>query len=278
MYPYESNDLDPVNDDNWRGKPSIYNHNSFETTADTIQVVGSLYGARSFIAEPDGALVGATYHQVWKPGENLATCWQVTGWSVAGLGITKTRPAKQHRDVPTGKMIETSKPGKPDEKILKPETKREFLGWKWELPTGETGMLPPNAPEPHPVYRNDQNPEHSLITCGCGFHSYWRGSLDYATNAKSVNGIVRAWGTIRRGDRGMRSQYAEIVALYIPEEDGEKDLVGNYDPLSKAFRRAGKALPDNLVEAISDYYPNVPIYRDLDEMLALHDMEPPKLS
>lgn len=250
-------------DEGWSGNKPTSNNTHFEAGGTSLRV-GSLYGARSFLADPDtGWLSGVTYRRNWTPGINTAECWKVTGWSVLNVGVVDYRPGKQFRDRLTGRLLER-------DGNKYPETVREFLGWQWQM-GAESGLT---QTEPMPYYGNNTDPAHDLGSCHCGYHGYLRGSLDFATDKRAINGIVRAFGRVKVGTRGFRAQHAEIVALYIPDTDKPRiPRPAEFEPFTKGLRFAGKVQSSELVEKISTRYPNVPVYADLDDLLALHDME-----
>lgn len=253
-------------DEGWSGTKPTGNHTHFATGDDTNIRVGSIYGARSFYADPDtGWLSGVTYRKNWTPGINTAECWKITGWSVLNVGVVPHHPGKKFQDRLTGRLLERD-----GNKF--PETEREFLGWEWKL-GNETGVT---KVEPIPHYGNN-TADHDLAQCHCGFHGYLRGSLDFATDRNAVNGIVRAFGRVRVGKRGFRAQHAEITALYVPDTAPEKRPYrpAEFEPVSQGLAFAAKVQPAELVEKISARYPAVPIYTDLDSMLALHELESP---
>lgn len=257
--------MDNTPDQGWTAPKPLGNNNHFDND-NTRLLVGSIYGARTFLATPEGHLTGVTYKKIWNPGINTAECWVVTGWHVERVGLVPYRPYPEYDDIFTGRTLTNS------EGESYPETRREMVGWRWSIPdTKESGVT---KTEPHPVYGNNDQ-DHNLAECHCGLHGYFRGSLDFATNDYAINGIVRAFGKIRLGDRGFRAEHAEITALYVPEFNVARPKPGKHEPLSKGLRAAGKVIAPEVVEAVSERYPAVPIYTDLDDMLALHELVSP---
>lgn len=254
----------------WVTPPPTGNNNHFEASEPSRILVGSIYGARTFIANEDGYLTGITYRKIWSPGVTHAECWKVTGWNVTGIGTVPTRPDKVHEEHATGNTLTRADGTK------HAEFTRVFVGWRWELPdTGETGIT---HDEPTPVYGNSTQAGHDLAECQCGLHGFFRGSIDFAYNENAVNGLVRAFGRMRIGPKGFRAQSAEIIALYVPDGydswDPRRPVV--HEPLEAGLRHASKPLPAGRVAAISARYPALPIYSDLTEMLALHPLEDPR--
>ena len=254
----------------WSTPPPTGNNNHFETSEPSRILVGSIHGARTFLATEEGHLTGVTYRKIWTPGINHAECWRVTGWDVPRVGVVPQRPYKVHEEHATGRTLNLA------DGSTRAEFERVFVGWAWELPdTGETGMT---HDEPAPVYGNNTATGHDLADCHCGLHGYFRGSIDFAYNPDAVNGLVRASGRMRIGPKGFRAQAAEIIALYVPtnHDTWEPRRPVVHEPLEAGLRHASKPLPAGRVEAISARYPALPIYTDLGEMLALHPLQDPR--
>ncbi|MFJ4107929.1 hypothetical protein [Oerskovia enterophila] len=254
-------------DDGWQA-PKPHTNNPFQD-GPTRYRVGSLYGARTFIADADGNLAGATYRRIWAPGVNEAECWKITGWQVCNVGLVPTRPAREHKTVFTGRTMTRA------DGTTYPAYVQEFVGWAWTL-NGERGIT---SVEPLPHYGNNGSDKHSIHDCDCGLHGFLTGSLTYANRDSSVSGVVRAFGNVTVHERGFRASHAEIVALYMP--DGSRPRAKGYRvspdaPLSEGFARVGKTLTPELARAVADRYPLVPVYTDLDAMLREHPTEPPQ--
>lgn len=86
--------------------------------------------------------------------------------------------------------------------------------------------------------------------CGCGFYGY--SHPDWAREQASSRdnlAVVRTWGTLEVGTRGLRSSHADIEALWLAE-----------------------TVSDDLAAQIADHYPNVAIYRDRAVMLGQHPL------
>lgn len=229
--------------------------------------VGEVYGARSFIVNKDGWLAGVTYQKVWKPGINAAECYRVTGWDVDGT-VVHTRPTATHREEETGDYYEYN-----GTRVMR----------KRRVPTGHDYYLDDSTEklhtmsEPKPVRENDIAAGHNMARCGCGFHGYLRGSMDFGDGREKVNGIVSAHGRMVRGDRGFRAQYVELVALYLPRDEALLTSTRHWNETRQAMRDGMADAPGGLnprwdtaqalIERISGNYPTVPIYQDIDEML-----------
>lgn len=254
-------------DDGWQ-TPKPTTNNPFQD-GPTRYRVGSLYGARTFIADTDGNLAGATYRKIWTPGVNEAECWKVTGWNVHNVGVVPTRPEREYVQVFTGRTI--NRPGGEP----RPEFESVATGWTWTR-DGETGLtvVPPTA-----HYGNSAESGHSLDDCFCGLHGFLSGSLTYANRDGGVSGIVRAFGNVAVHERGFRASHAEIVALYMPVaalEGSRGNRVERDAPLHVGFSRVGQTLKPEMAAAVANRYPLVPIYTDLDDMLEHHPTEPPR--
>ena len=259
-----------VTESGWVTPPPTGNNNHFEAHEPSRILVGSIYGARTFLANQDGYLTGVSYRKIWSPGVTHAECWKVTGWNVPRVGVVPVRPDKIHEHHATGRTLKQS------DGTVRAETERVFVGWKWELPdTGETGVT---QDEPTPVYGNNTATGHDLADCQCGLHGFFRGSIDFAHSENAVNGLVRAFGRMRIGPKGFRAQSAEIIALFVPDgyDTWEPRRPVVHEPIAAGLRHASKPLPAGRVAAISDRYPALPIYSNLDEMLALHPLEDPR--
>lgn len=246
-------------EEGWIG-PRPTNNNPFPDGEVKLRV-GELYGARTFLTDTQGNLAGATYKRIWSPGVNEAECWKITGWHVANVGTIKNRPSKRFVSIYTGRMLQYG-----DNEPF-PEVRRERSGWTWEIPeTNETGVT---HVEPKAVY-GYQGTDHDLAECDCGLHSYLRGSLSYASRPDSISGVIRAFGRIWVGERGFRASHAEIVALYLPDQDPGAVRIPVSAPLSESFGAVAPKVTPEVAERISAKYPAVPIYHDLEGMLALH--------
>lgn len=253
----------------WATPPPTGNNRHFEASEPSRVLVGSIYGARTFNTTEDGHLTGVTYRKIWNPGVTTAECWVVTGWNVDRVGFVPERPTKIHEDHATGRTLTRADGTK------FAEFERIFKGWAWSNPdTGETGLT---TTEPTPVYGNSTTTGHDLTECQCGLHGFFRGSIDFAYDKNAVNGIVRAFGRMRLGPKGFRAQFAEVVALYVPDEHpaGSDKKPTTHEGLAAGLRHASKPLPPGRVEAISGRYPALPIYSDLDDMLAMHELVSP---
>lgn len=228
--------------------------------------VGSLFGARTFIADDQGNLAGATFQKIWNPGINVAECWKITGWMVHNIGLVPHRPDRARERYFTGEYITAADGTKT------PKFDSRAIGWEWELGQ-EKGItvVPPVA-----QYGGHQGG----ICSDCGLHGFLAGSLTYANRNAAVSGIIRAFGTVAVQERGFRATHAEIRALYMPAAARDRspglDRVLDDAPIRVGFGRVGQTLTAHQADAIAARYPLVPIYTDLDQMLRDHPTDPPR--
>ena len=219
--------------------------------------LGHVAGARSFKVRGDGTLTGVFHEREWLPGENLADCRKIVGFYIPGVGVSDSiEPAWE-----------------------KTETGPHCVGWSWEV-DGVQGVYPRF---PEKVYQGFDEPAHSMPECKCGFYAYYKGSLDWVTQI-NVSGIVHGYGRVALGERGFRAEKAKIVALYTPPHSETQvqysaDIEVNPNlPIEEGFRRVSRRslVSDELFSRIAWRYPNVPMYTDLDEMLADFPVDEPR--
>jgi hypothetical protein len=255
--------------DGWGDEiPAHQNSGGYDFIVREIRV-GEVVGARSFIADQDGNLMGVILKKHWTPGVNIAECWRPTGWDVPGVGVSTHAPRKKTDRRYTGRMTVIGGTEMPEEEYV-------HLGWSWTV----DGVEGYSVEKPAPVYGNNDR-AHDLTNCSCGLHGYMWGSLNFAYSPDSISGIVKAFGQVRMGERGFRATHATIAALYFPpalmtyQERGPRP--DSEAPLHKAFWWAerGSNVTPEVVEKVRAKY-DVPIYTDLDAMLADFPTEPPR--
>lgn len=91
--------------------------------------------------------------------------------------------------------------------------------------------------------RGPDAPGHQLasLNCTCGWHAYFDGSNDYASqrwimhNQYGLSGVIEGWGKCVVGSRGFRCEKAQIKALVVPQGHTE--------------------WPDGLLQTVRDRYP-----------------------
>lgn len=135
-------------------------------------------GARAFDVDKLGRLRGVTYDQVWKPGENVATC-QADAMTMQSL---IAYPGSWY-----GRSAGGSHPVVPITRYT----------------TGVDAFRKPKPP-------------HGLVGCKCGFYGYYDGSNDYH-KPERISAVVEGYGEVVIGTRGFRATKARIVALTIPD-------------------------------------------------------------
>lgn len=221
--------------------------------------LGHVSGARSWALEltGNGTLTGVFHKRAWQSGENIADCRQITGYVIPGVGITdETTPVWE----------------------TQPDGRHKCIGWTWTI-DGVEGVQRGNLPEK--VYRDVTDAGHDARDCRHGFYAYQVGALDWGTSL-TISGVVHGYGKVSLGERGFRAEKAKIAALYQPPPETFKAYPG-YDsiaglPVRDAFLRAGSQslISDEFFERVAWRYPDVPIFTDVDEMLAEFPVDPPR--
>lgn len=225
--------------------------------------LGHVSGARSWALEQtgNGTLTGVFHKRAWQSGENVAECRQVVGHIIPDVGVTdETHPVWE----------------------IQPDGRNKCIGWTWTI-DGVEGIKLGNLPER--LYRGEVDVnDHDARDCRHGFYAYQQGTLDWG-QALNISGVVHGYGKVSLGERGFRAEKAKIAALYHPP----RDLFGAYSleeriavitdlPVREAFLRAGSRslVSDDLFERVAWRYPDVPIFSDIDEMLAAFPVDPPR--
>lgn len=116
------------------------------------------------------------------------------------------------------------------------------------------------------VPREKQRPCAGIETsCGCGF---WQQNASETKpwNNTGILGVVRGYGIVVEGSKGFRSQYADIVALHIPERP-TLTLRAARMWASTGSPPSPNMLPNNVERLVRAAYPDIPIYADRDQML-----------
>lgn len=243
----------------WR--PPSTNYTFYGGEGDGKLRIGEVYGLRAFRVTPDGWLTGITYPAPWSPDVTTAECWYVTGWKSGNVvGDPWIRPYK----------VNLSKDP------LDPE-------YVWRMANAD-GSLTEVTEQPVPVYGGRDEPDHNLAACKCGLHGFLEGSLDYSRGGDRVSGVVRAWGKVALGPRGFRAQYARIVGLYMPDEEGDVDAGGRFRRptygqwTAWGWTRDYTAMPsEDVLDRVRERYGALPVFRSLDELLErFPTTEPPK--
>ncbi len=115
--------------------------------------------------------------------------------------------------------------------------------------------------------------------CGCGFWAYWD-LQKHSTGTLPVCGIVKGTGRTLIGERGFRSQYAEIVALHVPPSAGLTLIAPGIKFIGRSPNRKIKKDEEILAAAwmavigdrLAQLYPGAVIYETQRAMLASHPL------
>lgn len=217
---------------------------------------GYVTGARSWKVASDGTLTGVFHERPWEQGINIADCRQVIGHIIPGVGVSESiEPVWEYHEGGIHRCV----------------------GWSWEI----DGVYGVHQNFPEKLYKSALDADHDASKCKHGFYGYQVGTLDWG-NALNVSGIVHASGRVAIGERGFRAEKAKIAALFQPltaerirEEDYKSD---QYVSVREAFHRAARksAVSYGVFERVAWRYPEVPIYNDIDEMLADFPVDPPR--
>ncbi len=258
-----------MNPDGWGGEIPLSQQGASQADFTIRDIrVGEVVDARTFLVADDGTLMGVVLKRHWQPGINAAECWRPTSWLVEGVGRSTTAPREKRDRIPTGNMTVVSG-------VEMPEHHWVSAGWSWTV-DGVEGYSPE---KPTPVFGNNDR-AHDIAKCSCGLHGYLSGSLDYSYRPESVNGIVKASGTVWMGSRGFRASHARVAALYVPTiRTPLRDLPPRPDrdsTLEQGFRYAGVGglVTEEVIDLVRERY-DIPIYHDLGRMLADFPTEPP---
>lgn len=209
-------------------------------------VIEPVRGVRSFDVDSLGRLTGVVHRDVWRPGENVATCHAE---SVATVSLrTQTDIERYMAAVLGGSGYSSITPRR---------------GWL-------TGRIP-DDPAPIKVELEPESepepPKHSMANCKCGFYAYFEGSNDYRTDARA-SAVVEGYGETVVGARGFRSQKARIVAICL--KPGEYQEVQSHYYLFAGGIPATKTvrLTAQTIARVKHNYRDVPIYEDFEAMVA----------
>lgn len=104
-----------------------------------------------------------------------------------------------------------------------------------------------------PAMPGPEDRSHTMMKCGCGWWSYFVPEdrvlpigMYGGSDTLSVTAVVRAWGRSVIGLEGVRSVYAQIVALVEPTPERLK-----WSPLPGGFERAALRYPSAM------WYPTI---------------------
>lgn len=149
-------------------------------------VAGSLVGIRSFVIDPLGRLRGVSVPEIWRPGENVATC---RSEHVNGGGIIPASLMASYRftlPFSCGCPLCTSA-----------AAVRKQLAKQQVEPTAEA--------------------EHVIagLTCGCGYYAYFDNGANPYHKTGQVHGLIEGYGVATVGTRGFRCEKAKLLALIV---------------------------------------------------------------
>jgi hypothetical protein len=195
---------------------------------------GVVRGVRSFNVDKFGRLTGIVYPQVWKPGENNASCRADDGPMNYGYTMTSA-----------GQIFVRSQLSTP----ASPPSPSSQSIWARHLGLGHGGFDLPAVEEPKPKPRA----KHSLDTCKCGFYGYFDGSDDYHDKGK-ISAVVEAYGEVIIGTRGFRAMKAKIVAVRVR---ADKDGIAGHMARKISNNYKGVAIFDNFEQMVAEFPPDV---------------------
>lgn len=95
-----------------------------------------------------------------------------------------------------------------------------------------------------PTQSPKREPDHTMDECPHGFYAYYDGSRDYHERG-DVTGIIQGYGEAVIGTKGFRCMKARILAF-----------------------KFSKSIPAMVQNRITALYPDVAVFRSLDQMLA----------
>lgn len=190
-------------------------------------------GVRAFLVDSKGRLRGVTHSDVWRPGENVATCRasgpelppRPDGGSYANGGFVIPPRYLDFYD-PLRTAANQRKAAKKRDKRL--------AEWKAEC-----------------IRIREEWEGHGLDRCDHGFWAFYAPSAQYA-GADTVYGVVEGYGEVIIGTKGFRASKARIVALSLPPSADE--------------------MRGYLMSCVRRNYPDVPAYNSLAQMLDNHEL------
>lgn len=189
-------------------------------------------GVRAFLVDAKGRLRGVTHSDVWRPGENVATC-RATGPELPPRpdgGSANGGFAIPPRYLDFYDPLRTAANQR---KAAKKRDKR-LAEWKAEC-----------------TRIREEWESHGLDRCDHGFWAFYAPSAQY-TSAGTVYGVVEGYGEVIIGTKGFRASKARIVALSLPPSADE--------------------MRGYLMSCVRRNYPDVPAYNSLAQMLDNHEL------
>lgn len=193
---------------------------------------GEVRGTRAFKVDKEGRLRGVVYETIWRPGENIAQC-------LRGIPPDAVKPGARSQRTGGGVNFGVGTGGQSSFRgvaapggsggVVSSSLMRAAAGFASMMnpqvcPCG-CGQLIGTTDEDdyRPLKCNGMEP-----TCSCGFYVYQRGSNDFYSpdgkvgQAGSIGGVVRGYGKVVLCSRGFRAEKAEILALYVDPDFGNR--------------------------------------------------------
>lgn len=153
-------------------------------------VAGSLVGVRSFRVDEWGRLIGPSYPDVWKPGENVAVCHRSVESSLGGLFLPALSQFTLRMDA------------------------FSLYGPHYTVAPSEVEI--PKAPPVNLKKKPKPPPHHvGMLSCQCGYYAYFDTANNPHHNKGNVHAIIEGYGTITVGSRGFRAEKAKLLAVVI---------------------------------------------------------------
>src|SRR5690606_11510269 len=136
--------------------------------------------------------------------------------------------------------------------------------------------------QPAAVHRNAPTLHHAPhADCSCGYYAYYqpyvdrnqwtRHHLDASAVQTTITGVIRASGIVEMHEEGLRTQYAEILAICKPWAD-----TPYYRYRARATEKSPLVPSDKVMQMYADEY-GVPWYPSFDELVKdfppTHDVE-----
>lgn len=209
---------------------------------------GPFYGVRDFRVTPDGYLTGVTYREVWKVGENVATCYR-TKW-VDAEEATEEDEARVASWPPS-------------------------IAYSFPHPVPGWVIADPRSSARKRVPDSCQGVE---AACECGYWSYHSSEISAWSGVRSVTGVVANYGKITVGSKGFRAEKARILALALPgRHQVANDRVRNSNPFHWDRGAEDQTLSGrDLAAAVRANYPGVHLFRSADAMLEQYPTTDPR--
>lgn len=222
--------------------------------------IETVRGVRSFDVDALGRLTGVSYHDVWLPGENVATCHRGSDPFASALrkiSASVLAPSffEYYYGIPGYGAPRASGGVVTIPTAPAPSLKRGWLTGRTPDDPAPIKVEIEPTPEPEPEPEPTPEPPHNMGDCGCGFYGYYDGSNDYKSGAR-VSAVIEGYGETVIGTRGFRAQKARILALCIREPKPGKPY------------KAGKHLTPAAASRVRRNYPDVPSYTSFADMVA----------